>query len=180
MNFNIETPNHPDIRFAKRPIKLPKKDVDKCCHAITINKPPAEVYAFFESHHNFNSFVSRLDLDSKLDVGLVRDAIKRTISWYSTEQSEIKTMGHIWFNQAAQNLGTVATLVMDYSMPGGKLTELIEKFKGEDIDSLILTNLKQIKCFIESGEIATTEGQSSGRQKDEDEFQHKINGKYIH
>ena len=54
---------------------------------------------------------------------------------------------------------------MDYSVPGGKITELIAKMRGEDPDSLAIINLKRLKAFLETGEIATIEGQPSGREE---------------
>jgi uncharacterized membrane protein len=57
---------------------------------------------------------------------------------------------------------------MDYSVPGGKLTEFLTFFSGESPDILILTNLHRLKAFLETGEIPTTEGQSSGREIEQD------------
>lgn len=173
MKVSIDSSHRSDARVAQRPVSLPKKEDDKCCHAITINKPPSEVYAFCENQHNLDALLKKLKVGFNCDVTLVKDEIKRSLNWYSTEQSEIKTTGHVWFNTAAQDLGTVVTLVTDYSMPRGILTELLAKFKGEDINTLILTNLKRIKCYLETGEVATIEGQSSGREEDQQKM-------YIH
>ena len=167
MELNWESTHHQlDTRVDHRPLSLPKKEDDKCYHAITINRSPSEVYTFCENQNNFDAFIREMELGYNWNVRLVKDPANRTIAWHSTEHSEIKTLGQVWFSEAPRRLGTVATLVMDYSIPGGKLNELVAKFKGEDFDSMILTNLKQIKCFLETGEIATTKGQTSGREED--------------
>jgi hypothetical protein len=54
---------------------------------------------------------------------------------------------------------------MNYSIPGGKLTEWTTLFSGEDPDTLTITNLKRLKAFLETGEIPTTKGQTSGRKE---------------
>lgn len=164
MKVSTNSSHRSDARVDQRPVSLPKKEEDKSCHSITINKPPSKVYAFCESQHNLDALLKKLKVGFNCDVNLVKDEINRSLNWFSTEQSEIKTTGHVWFNTAPQDLGTVVTLVTDYSMPGGVLTELLAKFKGEDVDTLILANLKRIKCYLETGEIATIEGQSSGHE----------------
>lgn len=173
MKVSTDSSHRSDARVDQRPVSLPKKKEDKSCHSITINKPPSEVYAFCENKNNLDALIKKLKVGFNCDVTLVKDEINRSLNWFSTEQSEIKTTGHVWFITAAQDLGTVVTLVTDYSMPGGVLTELLAKFKGEDVDTLILTNLKRIKCYLETGEVATVEGQSSGREEDQQKM-------YIH
>jgi hypothetical protein len=55
---------------------------------------------------------------------------------------------------------------MAYSVPGGKLTELVTLMSGESPQVLTLTNLRRLKALMETGEIATVEGQPSGREED--------------
>lgn len=166
MEMTLDPSNGIETRIDHRPLRLPKKEDDKSYNTITINKSPSEVYTFCENQNNFDAFIREMELGFNWNVRLIKDEVNHTIAWHSTEHSEIKTLGQVWFNEAPQGLGTVATLVMDYSIPGGKLNELVSKFKGEDIDSLILTHLKQAKCFLETGEIATVKGQTSGRDED--------------
>lgn len=151
-----------------RPMRLPKKEDNKFTYSLTINKTPAEVYAFCASEYNFETLVKSIKVGFTWDVHLERNATNRTIAWQNTENSDIKTSGHLWFDRAAQGLGTRVTLVMDYSLPGGKLTELLKRFKGDDMNTLIVTNLKRVKCYLETGEIATTHGQTSGRDEDKE------------
>lgn len=87
------------------------------------------------------------------------------IAWQSVEGSKVETRGAIWFTAAPEYLGTEIHLDLEYKVPGGKLTELITKMTGEDPRSLAFTNLRRLKCLLETGEIATTEGQPSGRDE---------------
>ena len=78
----------------------------------------------------------------------------------------VQTSGEIRFSEAPAGLGTVVELFMEYKIPGGKLTEIAAMLTGEDAKNLVANNLKRLKGFLETGVIATVEGQSSGRDKE--------------
>jgi len=158
---------------------------DKARHAITIGVPPEEVYAFFRDVENLSLFMKDIEavtatssteshwkarlkvgLSAEWDARITVDRPGEMIAWQSAEGSEVETSGSIAFYPAPQDMGTVVTLQMDYKIPGGKFAEIITKLSGEDPDTLALTNLKRLKAYLEVGEIATTEGQSSGREDD--------------
>lgn len=153
--------------------------------AVTIGKTPREVFQFYRNFENLPYFMKDLKSISvlsekkshwvvEIDLGLKAewDAIitsekeNEMISWKSTEDSEVKTSGTIWFKAAPQGLGTVVSLALDYSVPGGKLTEWLTRLRGEDPDSLAFINLRRLKCYLEAGELATTKGQTTGREED--------------
>lgn len=165
-----------------------RKDIyaDDVSHfAVTIGKPPEEVYRFFRDFQNLPLFMKDLKeiqtLSPKrtkwvvqLDEGpqveweaeITTERPNEMISWKSVEGSQVSTEGSVWFRPAPEGFGTIVSLAMDYSVPGGKLTEWLTMLKGEDPDSLTFTNLRRLKCFLETGEIATTKGQTSGREED--------------
>ena len=87
------------------------------------------------------------------------------ISWRSLPDSEVETKGSVWFTHSPRNEGTIVSLGMAYSIPGGKLTELLTKITAEDPNSLSNLNLRRLKAYMETGEVPTTEGQVSGREE---------------
>jgi uncharacterized membrane protein len=97
---NMDLATYDENSIGHRPTSLPKSGDDKCCHAITINKPPQEVYTFCQDEINFESFIKKMDIGFICDVRVMKDEKKRTIAWHSTERSEIKTIGNIWFQEA--------------------------------------------------------------------------------
>lgn len=159
----------------------------KSRHAITINKDPEEVYWFVRNFENLLKFskgfvdikmrsedVSEWKLQSKTGFDLswtakiTEEVPGEKISWTSDStftSSEVKISGSVWFIKAPANLGTILSVGIDYSIIGGKAAELVAFFSGEDPDTLIATNLKRLKAYLETGEIATTEGQPSGREE---------------
>lgn len=158
--------------------------------AVTVGVPPEVAYMFFRELENLPLFMKDLesievlsDLRSRWTMNvkgarvqweaeITADREGEMIGWRSLEGSDVETHGSIWFAPAPEDLGSVISLVLDFKIPGGKLTELATKISGEDPDSLAFTNLRRLKCYLETGEIATIEGQSSGREEDAEQVKH--------
>lgn len=144
---------------------------------------PDDIYQFFRNLENLSYFMKGIQtvrVDSPVrshwvvqlksgtkiewDAEIFDEIPGIMISWQSLPQSEVVTSGSIWFSKAPRGKGTIVNLAMDYDLPNGKDTELSTLFAGEDPDSLALTNLHRLKAYLETGEVPTTEGQSSGRE----------------
>ena len=173
-----------NFELARAPIRNYFLD-DKSHQVITIvGKSPAEVYAFWTDLENFPRFMKDItevthvsegkshwvfQLKSGFKVEWDAEIVEKRegimLSWQSLPDSEVETKGSVWFTSAPRNEGTIVSLSMDYSVPGGKLTELLTKITAEDPNSLSKINLRRLKAYLETGEIPTTEGQSSGREE---------------
>jgi uncharacterized membrane protein len=159
-------------------------DKNKSRHAITIGRPPDEVFQFFRNFENLALFMKDLDsvdvispVQSRWKIQLksgrsiewlaeVRGEIPGLmISWGSLPGESVQTSGHVTFEGMPGGKKCVVRLSMDFAIPGGKLTEWATFLTGEDPDTLALTNLKRLKQVLETGEFATTEGQPSGREE---------------
>jgi uncharacterized membrane protein len=160
-------------------------DKSKSRHAITILRPREQVFAFWRNFENLATFMKdirriqtvspekshwEIELKSgqtaEWDADIMEEAYGELIAWESVKGSSVTTSGRVMFEDAPDGRSTVVRLSMDYSIPGGKLTEWATFFRGEDPDSLTITNLKRLKALMETGEIPTTEGQPSGRDED--------------
>lgn len=160
-------------------------DKAKTRHAITLAVEPEVAFAFWRNFENLPRFMKDLKevrmINSKRshwvvemksggrvewDAEITGEAEGQWISWASTPESEVSTTGFVSFERAPANRGTIVRLLMDYSVPGGKLVEWIKFFTGEDPDTLTITNLKRFKAVLETGEYPTVEGQPSGRDTD--------------
>jgi hypothetical protein len=53
---------------------------------------------------------------------------------------------------------------LNYNPPGGKAASLLAKLFGKEPGQLIDQNLRRLKQLVETCEIPTTQGQTSGRQ----------------
>ncbi|PIT99824.1 MAG: cyclase [Bdellovibrionales bacterium CG10_big_fil_rev_8_21_14_0_10_45_34] len=159
-------------------------DDDKSRLAVTVGVSPEVAYTFFRNFQNLPLFMKSLKSVDVLssakslwtvevkgktvqwEATITNERPNEMIAWQSTEDSEVETSGSIWFSPAPQNLGTVISLALDYKLPGGTFTEILTSMAGEDPKSLAFINLRRLKCFLETGEFATIEGQSSGRDSE--------------
>jgi uncharacterized membrane protein len=152
--------------------------------SITILRTPLEVYHFWRDFKNLQYVmkdIAEIDVRSagishwvvrpkhsptiEWDAEIISDRPGEIISWKSLETSNIKQAGSVWFSPVPYGLGTIVRLSLIYEIPGGKMSEWFAKLFQEDPETLILTNLRRLKAFLETGEIPTTEGQASGRDE---------------
>lgn len=158
---------------------------DTSHYSVTIGKSPQEVFQFWRNFKNLSYFMKDLKeiqilspkkshwvveieagLSVEWDAEIVAERTNEMIAWKSLDGSEVITSGSVWFRPAPAGLGTIVSLLLDYKIPGGKLTELLAKLTGEDPDTLAFVNLRRLKCYLETGEVATIKGQTSGRSED--------------
>ena len=97
------------------------------------------------------------------DAETVKDIPGRQISWASLPGSQVENAGRIRFSQAPGDRGTIVSVQLDYRPPAGRLGHWIAKLFGEDAEKQIVSDLRNFKRTIETGEIPTTEGQPHGR-----------------
>lgn len=166
------------------PIMQTHRD-DKSRRATTVyGKAPAEVFQFWRNFKNLPLFMKGLSQVQAVSAGETKwmvelpSGIKASwnasiteeepgtmLAWKSLPDSQVTTSGSVWFTPSPDGRGTVVTLSMDYEIMGGRLSELATMLMGEDPDTLVQTNLRRMKAYLETGEIPTTEGQPSGREE---------------
>lgn len=157
------------------------KQVEK---TITIsNKTPAELYKIWRNFENLPKFmkhlksvqvidenrshwVTKAPLDSSVewDAEIVSDQENQLIAWSSVEGADIDNSGFVRFQTAPEGRGTEVKVVLEYTPPGGTVGTAIAKIFGEAPEQQLGDELRNFKMLMEAGEIATTEGQSSGRE----------------
>jgi uncharacterized membrane protein len=78
------------------------------------------------------------------------------------EGADVDNGGTVRFERAPGGRGTIVRVEMQYTPPGGKVGALVAKLFGENPSQQMDADLRRFKQLIETGEITTTEGQSSG------------------
>jgi uncharacterized membrane protein len=149
--------------------------------SVTILKPQQEVFALF---HNF-SYLPRAmpELDRIEDLGngvhrwfakgeeaawdteLVLDEAPDRIAWRARDEGVMSMVGAFTFEPALGGRATIVSLKLYFPSAMGRLVGLARKLKGEDPDTQAATALRRLKALLETGEIATTEGQPTGRDE---------------
>lgn len=152
--------------------------------AVTINKSPEELYRFWRNLENLPRFMKHLEsvkvLDGKRshwvakapagrtvewDAVIVNEIENQLIGWRSLENAHVDNAGSVHFKAAPGGRGTELSIELEYSPPGGMVGSLVAKLFGEEPEQQIAEDLYRFKQLMETGEIATTEGQSTGRGK---------------
>jgi uncharacterized membrane protein len=148
---------------------------------VTINRSAADLYNFWRNLENLPRFMRHLksiqvkderhshwitnaplNQSIEWDAVIINDEPNHLIAWTSTEESEIENSGFVRFKPAIGDRGTEVKVVMEYQPPGGVMTAAIAKLFGEEPEQQIGDELNRFKQLMETGEIATIEGQSQG------------------
>ncbi len=147
------------------------------------NKSAEELYRFWHNFENLPTFMKHLQsvtvtgdrsshwvakapLDTRVewDAEIINDQENQLIGWASVPGADIDHSGFVRFKPSTQGHGTEVKVVMEYNPPGGGVANAIAKLFGEAPEQQIGDDLGRFKMLMETGEIATTEGQSSGRK----------------
>jgi uncharacterized membrane protein len=145
---------------------------------VTIRKSAEELYNYWHNFENLPTFMKHvksvtvmdgtrshwianapLGQSVEWDADLIKDEPNHLIAWASAENAEVSNSGFVRFSPAPGDRGTEVKVVMEYDIPGGKVTAAIAKLFGEEPEQQIGDELRRFKQLMEAGEIATTEGQ---------------------
>jgi uncharacterized membrane protein len=150
--------------------------------AVAINAPVENVYAFWRNFENLPRFMHNLEkvevYDTKRshwwakgpagstvdwEAEIINEIPYELIGWRSIEGSKIDNAGSVHFNRLGDR-GTELKVVLRYDPPAGVLGATISRILGEDPAANVQEDLRRLKMLLETGEIATVEGQPSGRK----------------
>lgn len=151
--------------------------------AITINVAPSTLYQFWKHLENLPLFMRHLESVStsgertshwvakapagttvEWDSEIVDEQPDRRIGWRTLPHSQVTHEGMVTFEPAIGGRGTVVRVEMLYRPPAGKIGVQIAKLFGEEPRVQIDDDLRRLKQLMETGEVATTIGQPSGKR----------------
>lgn len=150
--------------------------------AVTINRSPEELYRFWRNFENLPRFMNHLEsvrvtseknshwiakapagTSVEWDAEVYNEKENELIAWRTLEGADVASAGSVHFEPSAGARGTVVRVVLKYDPPAGKLGAFVARLFGENPEQQIDEDLRRFKQLIETGEVATTEGQTSGR-----------------
>ncbi|HEY4368721.1 MAG TPA: SRPBCC family protein [Steroidobacteraceae bacterium] len=149
--------------------------------SLAINASPERLYEFWRNFENLPRFMQHLqsvtrrsdgtshwiskasgDLCLEWDSEVVDDQPNSLIAWRTLPGSQVKHHGSVLFEPAGDGKGTIVYVDVAYAAPGGQRGAALAKIFGSDPELHIARDLRSLKQLLETGEIATTRGQSSG------------------
>jgi uncharacterized membrane protein len=150
----------------------------------TILRPAEELYPFWKDMENLPTIIAHLDSVRIIDerhshwvfrgpagrkiewtARITEDAPGKVLSWRSIEGSDSVRAASVQFKRAYGDRGTIVEVTVYYDPPGGNVGATLLKLFGDDPEKEIQQGLRRFKQLMETGEILTTEGQPSGRER---------------
>jgi uncharacterized membrane protein len=151
--------------------------------SFTIQRHQAELFQFWRDLENLPKFMYHLEsvrsdgerrshwvargpagLRVSWDAEITDERENDWIVWRSLPGSDIAASGSVYFRPAPGDRGTEVTLAVQYEPLAGRLGRAVATLLGRNPRWTVREELRRFKQLMETGEIPTTEGQSSGRR----------------
>ena len=152
--------------------------------SITIGRPRQVVYRFWRSISNLARVMENVEAIEETapsrshwvvrgpagrrlewDAVIHNEAENEMIAWRSLDGADMDHAGSVWFKDAPGGRGTEVRVEMQYNPPAGVFGALVASMAGKEPSQQIRKDLYRLKSLLETGEVITTEGQSSGRAR---------------
>lgn len=144
--------------------------------SVTIQSTPGELYAFWRDLENLPRFMDHLEsvttttdgrshwvarapagTSVEWDAEIVEDEPGRLISWRSLEGADVDNAGSVRFEEAPGGRGTVVSVEIEYTPPGGMLGSAVAELFGEEPEQQVSDDLRRLKQVIETGEVVRSD-----------------------
>ena len=151
--------------------------------AITIERSPEELYAFWRRLENLPRIMRHLDavqvIDDRRshwtakapggttvewDAEIVEEQPNRRIVWRSLDGATVASQGSVEFEPAPGGRGTIVRIDLAYDPPAGAVGAAVAKLFGEAPDQQIAEDLRRLKQMVETGEVSTARGPAARRR----------------
>jgi uncharacterized membrane protein len=137
---------------------------------IRIEKPVAEVFAYWRNLENFPLWMSHVievrytggdryhwkvegpaGVPVEWDAELLNVVENREMTWRSVEGSDVQNTGRVRFEEDGD--GTRVHVLIKYQPPGGVIGHAVAKAFGTDPASEMDDDLQRLKALIETGQV---------------------------
>lgn len=148
--------------------------------ATTVNRPLAEVYAFWRDLENLPRFMRHVEsvtasganrwhwkvrgpagTSVEWDAEIAGERQNELLAWRSLAGAEVENSGAVHFRPAPGGRGTEVVVRLHYSPPAGALGSFAAWLGGEHPQQQLREDVRRFKQVMETGEIARTEASES-------------------
>jgi uncharacterized membrane protein len=163
--------------------------------ATTIHKPRETLYRFWRNFENLPRIMSHLvsveERDDRISYWIAQgpagtrvrwhaevynELPNELIAWRSLPGSQVDSAGSVQFKDAPGGRGTEVIVHLQYNPPLGFVGAQVAKLFGRDAATEIEADLFRLKQLMETGEVATIEGQPQGPSRPEPRRETRIEG----
>jgi uncharacterized membrane protein len=150
--------------------------------SLAINRPADQLYTYWRNLGNLPRVMQHLasvhdtgdrrshwvakgpaGVTVEWDAETTEETPNQRLAWRSLPGSDVPTDGYVEFKPMPAGRGTLVTLDIDYRATG-PAAKLIAKLFGAALRTQLENDLRRWKQLMETGEVATTEGQPSGKR----------------
>lgn len=142
--------------------------------SVTINRPRAELYAYYRDFANLPTFmenIERIDvLDRHRSHWIVKAPAGKTVEWDATVTNDVEGESIVWKSEPGADItnsgrvefrdagarGTVVTATLVYDPPAGMVGKLIARLFQREPAIQARRDLRRFKQLMETGEIAVS------------------------
>ncbi|MES2781885.1 MAG: SRPBCC family protein [Pseudomonadota bacterium] len=148
--------------------------LERFSRAVTINREPATLYAFWRDFANLPQVMDNLKSVRVIDnetsewiakgpagseiewiARVTEDIEGALIAWRSDDDADVYNEGRITFSPAQGERGTIVTALMAYEPPAGFVGRIVAKVLQREPEVQLRRDLRRFKQLMETGEIAT-------------------------
>lgn len=143
---------------------------------ISVNRPIAEVFAFWRNFENLPQFMANLEsvkvtgerqshwrakgpagTSVEWDADIVDEQTDRLISWQSRSGADVANSGAVRFSVAPGNRGTEIRVELRYRPPAGRLGAAVARLMGKEPGQEVKADLRRLKQVLEVGEVVKSD-----------------------
>jgi uncharacterized membrane protein len=147
---------------------------------VTINRPRAELYAFWRDLENLPKFMENVQSvvsqsatrshwvvlasagrTAEWDAEITDEIPDERISWCSVEPANVRNSGSVTFRDSPTGRGTVVTVRLAYEAPGGAVGKAVATLLRRSPALQVRQDLRRFKQLMETGEISTAKPPSA-------------------
>ena len=152
-------------------VSVPSHEGIKVKKTITIEKPVAEVYAFWRNLENLPRFMRHVesvnvkdnlhsewrvrglgDKPLRWEAEIIEHRENEMISWRTAPGADVNHAGSVWFRDAADGRGTEVSVELQYNPPAGAIGALVASIWGAEPSQQIRSDLYHLKQLLESSD----------------------------
>jgi uncharacterized membrane protein len=148
--------------------------------AVSINRPPEELYGFWRDLEQLPRVIPQLRSVRTLEgrrsqwiangpgrriawtAEIINDIPDQLIAWRTLDGSSVACAGSVHFEPGPPGRGTTVRVKLQYDLPGGRLGAAAAWAFGDAPGQVVREGLRRFKQLMEASEIATTDGQPRG------------------
>jgi uncharacterized membrane protein len=150
--------------------------------AVTIARPPDEVYAYWRALENLPRFMAHLESVRETgprqshwvakapagtvawDAELEAEEPGALLAWRSLPGADVDSAGRVSFIPRDAGTSTEVLVEMTYRPPAGGIGAAVAKLFGDDPSQQVPDDLRRLKQILETGEVTRSEATAAGER----------------